>query len=156
MKGTRSRFLSLAIGVLFTANVGSAQNKPSFTGTWVATTGTSELVIVQDVTQVRVTDARGRVLTYRLDGSESRNETRTVVGEKWTHVSQARWVSSALVITTTTTREAGQRWDWLTIYRRDGEGGLQVTTLDAVTDPGPYLAMSLNTVGYKQKPSASR
>jgi len=61
-------------------------------------------------------------------------------------------VSSAVVITTTTTREAGQHWDWLTIYRRDGSGNLQVTTLDAVTDPGPFNAMALTTTSYRQAP----
>ena len=124
----------------------------TFSGTWLATPGPQKLVITHDDTQFMVTDARGRPWIYRLDRSESRNETTSVTGEKWTHVSQAKWVSSALVITTITTRAAGQRWDWMTIYTRDGEGNLQVTTLDSVTDPGPFMAMNLTSVTYKPKP----
>jgi hypothetical protein len=52
--------------------------------------------------------------------------------------------------------QKGQRWDWMTIYSRNGEGALHVTTLDAVTDPGPFQAMSLTTVTYKQKVSSQR
>jgi len=145
------RWLIAGMVTMLTAS-GMAQERASFAGTWTAVTGPQRLAIEQSIAQLVVTDARGQKLTYRLDGSESRNETFTVRGEKWTHVSQARWVSSAVVITTTTTREAGQHWDWLTIYRRDGSGNLQVTTLDAVTDPGPFNAMALTTTSYRQAP----
>ena len=151
MRAVKSRVLLFAV-LLFTADPFSAQPRASFSGTWLATSGPQQLVITQDATQLTVTDARGRLWAYRLDGSESRNETTSVTGEKWTPVSQAKWVSSALVITTTTTRAAGQQWDWMTIYTRDGDGNLQVTTLDAVTDPGPFLAMNLTNVTYKPKP----
>ncbi len=150
MRTVKSRVLFAVL--LLTADVVSAQPRASFSGTWLATSGPQQLVITQDATQLTVTDARGRPWIYRLGGSESRNETTSVTGEKWTHVSQTKWVSSALVITTTTTRAADQRWDWMTIYTRDGEGNLQVTTLDAVTDPGPFMAMNLTSVTYKPKP----
>ena len=131
--------------------VPAAQDRADFSGTWVGGPNAQRLVIKQDATQLTVTDGRGRVLVYRLDASESRNETTTVRGEKWTHVSHAKWVSSALVVTTTTRRAEGQSWDWMTIYRRDGQGNLLVTTLDAVTDPGPFMAMAMSTVEYKKE-----
>ena len=146
------RFIgTLSCAVLLLIAIPAAQERASFAGIWTAAAPNAQrLIIEQDATLLRITDSRNRVLTYRLDGSESRNQTTTVRGETWNHVSRARWVSSALVIITTTTREAGQQWDWMTIYRRDGQGNLLVTTLDAVLDPGPFQAMAMSTVEFKK------
>ena len=64
----------------------------------------------------------------------------------------SRAPGSALVITTTTTRETGQSWDWMTIYRRSSDGNLHVTTLDAILNSGPYNAMGMSIVEYKSQP----
>ena len=152
MRLIRSAGSLVVMTILLTAST-PAQERADLSGNWVGGPNGQRLVIKQDAAQLTVTDGRGRVLVYRLDASESRNETTTVTGEKWTHVSQAKWVSSALVVTTKTTRAAGQNWDWMTIYRRDGQGNLLVTTLDAVTDPGPFMAMSMLTVEYQKEPT---
>jgi hypothetical protein len=39
----------------------------------------------------------------------------------------------------------------MTIYRRDREGNLHVTTLDAVLDSGPFNAMALSAAEYKRE-----
>jgi hypothetical protein len=153
-----SRFpIAFVTVALVLADVGLAQERPSFTGTWVASSAPQRLRITQDASQLTVTDSLGtreRTLVYRLDGSDSRNETRTVTGEKWTNVSHATWVSSALAITTTTTREStGRSWDWMTIYLRDGSGNLEVTTIDAVLDQGPFMNMAQSTVVYASVPA---
>jgi len=42
-------------------------------------------------------------------------------GEKWTYVSTAKWVTNALVISTTTTVETtGGSWDSMKIYFLEG------------------------------------
>ena len=137
---------------LMTTRVGIAQDRASFAGTWVGVSVAQRLVIAQDAKQLSVTDARGAVLVYQLDGSPSRNQTQTVRGTAWTLVSTAKWVSSALVITTTTTRETGQSWDSMTIYRRSTDGNLHVTMLDAILNSGPHNAMGMYTVEYKSQP----
>jgi hypothetical protein len=142
---------SMSFITMLAISAPTAREQATFAGTWVGGPHPLRLVIEQDATRMIITDERGRVLTYQLDGSESRNVTTTVRGEKWAHLSQARWVSSALVIMTTTTREAGQRWEWMTIYRRDREGNLHVTTLDAVLDPGPFNAMALSAAEYRKE-----
>ena len=89
-------------------------------------------------------------LVYRLDGSDSRNETTTVTGEKWAHVSRARWVGPAVVITTTTTREStGRSWDWMTTYFLTADGNLSVATLDGVLTSDQ--AMDLRTVSFRKQ-----
>ena len=118
------------------AHVAAAADHPSFAGSWTSASPREELRITQDASRITVGRTRGRVedaLVYRLDGSESRNESRTVTGEKWTHVSRARWVGAALVVTTTTTREStGRSWDWMTTYFVTSDGQLSVATLDGV------------------------
>ena len=66
--------------------------------------------------------------TYRLDGSESRFETLTAGGETWRHVAQARWVSAALVITTTTIQPGNSTgWEQMVTFSLNGDGGLELT-----------------------------
>jgi len=73
------RWLIPGMVTMLTAS-GMAQERASFAGTWTAVTGPQRLAIEQSIAQLVVTDARGQKLTYRLDGSESRNETFTVRG----------------------------------------------------------------------------
>jgi hypothetical protein len=140
--------LLLAAGSLF------AQNKPNFTGTWVSSTS-QILTIVQDESRLTVREifpSLERTLTYQLDGSESQNETKTVLGETWKHLSKIMWVSKALVITTRTTRETGSSWDSMKIYTLDSQGTLSVTTVDAVAMMGPY--MFVGTVTFTRQQSS--
>jgi len=136
-----------------------AQLRPDFSGTWeyVSTspagafdTNAPELVIAQDNSRLIVTEAGGDTFAYAIDGSESRNETRSVTGERWAHVSTARWVSSAFVVTTATTRESiGRPWDHMRMYFLDPvTRDLKIAKLDAVLSPGPV--MSLRTATYRR------
>jgi len=124
--------------------------QPDFSGTWIVPD--RQLVITQDAAQITITETRaGREQrsVYRMDGFPSTNETLTVQGEKWTNVSQAQWVTSALVIITTTTREStGGSWDWMMIYHLS-DTGLHVTTFDATLTAGPMTAME--TVAFTKK-----
>jgi hypothetical protein len=120
---------------------------------WKAVDQQETLRIVQDASRLLVTQTRGRLehkLEYRLDGSDSRNETRTVTGEKWMHLSRARWVGAAVVITTTTTREStGRSWDWMSTYFLSSDDNLSVATLDAVLTSDQV--MDLRTVVFTRK-----
>ena len=151
----------LATLIVAIANTGLAQekDKASFAGTWVLVSSQhapQRLRVTQDESRLTVTEwagTRESAFVYLLDGSESRNETRSVTGENWTHVSRARWVSSALTITTTTTRESigGRGWDSMTTYSRDGAGNLRVTRTEPVTDPGPFVSMAESTAIYAKR-----
>jgi len=145
----RSKLVWLVIPVLSLLIVMSlaGQERPNFQGAWTSPehSGVS-LTTTQD--EFRVTEAGPlgqNTLVYRLDGSDSRNETKTVRGETWVHVSRSQWVSSALVITITTTRENGASWSWMKIYTMD-KGMLKITTVDAVLENA--IDMAVRTVSY--------
>ena len=106
-------------------------NKPPLAGQWISGEA-DRLQIKLDGQSLTVTGTyRREPLTYKLDGSPSRNVTVTAAGEQWKHESLARWVGNAVLIVTTTTRQTGQSWEWLTIYSMDsGGGGLTVVTVD--------------------------
>ncbi|HEY6347436.1 MAG TPA: hypothetical protein VIY49_38600 [Bryobacteraceae bacterium] len=123
----------------------SAQDKPNFKGTWVSERQPQTLTITQDALRLTQTGPEG-TLTYQLDGSDSRNETKTVLGEKWIHISKIKWVGSALVITTTTTPQTGGSWDWMKIYTLSQTGTLKLTTVDGVLSDRLY--MNVNTVTF--------
>ena len=149
MRKDLCRFSITVTVVALMSTTGVAQGKPDFSGTWTSSSARRpQLTISQDFSRLTITETDAsleRKLVYRLDGSESRNETTSVSGEKWTHVSHAKWVSNGLVITTATTRESiGRPWEWLTIYSLEaGTGNLKVGTLDAVLRPGPYMDLSM-------------
>lgn len=138
--------------LLFTVNV-SAQGRPDLTGTWVASGGGGQtLTITQDVSVLTVIEAtRGlrQTFLYRLDGAETQYETGSINGENSINVSQASWVSDALVVKTTTVRESigGKAWDWMRMYYFDSTvKELNVTTLDPTLTGSPI--MSLRTMKY--------
>jgi hypothetical protein len=112
--------LSFVAAFLVVADV-FAQAKPSFAGEWKIATNQADdgggrgggpgldLVITQDATSMTVEYVRGPApasakLTYKLDGSVSRN---TIYGSGRSGastelVSKAVWAGSAIVVTTTT------------------------------------------------------
>jgi hypothetical protein len=129
------------------------QERPNFSGVWVSAESPSRiLTISQDGFRLMETDSsQGDTLTYRLDGGESRNETKTAQGQTWRHVSKVQWIGAALVITTTTSVETGGPWEWMKIYTLAPEtGALQVTTIDEVLTGGPY--MDVNTGTFHRRP----
>jgi hypothetical protein len=141
----------------------SAQSRPDFSGKWTLVAGPDvivggplgrEGVISQDATSVTftqslpVTHDPNRSLTYRVDGSESRNETRTLRGETWTHLSQARWMSEALLVTTITNAGITGRWESVLTCSLDGKGNLVIVSVDP--NLWPPSTMSTRTLTYSK------
>src|SRR5262245_35352056 len=96
-----------------------SQDRPNLSGRWQSDTHDQALEIELRGNELSITELRGleHRLLYRLDGPESRNETLTVRGETWAHVSEARWVGSSILVITETTREdTGGSWEWMNIY----------------------------------------
>jgi hypothetical protein len=106
--------VSVAAVVLMTAGV-VAQGKPSFAGEWKKVTeqGQGEpgidLTITQSATAITVEYRAGSLapapgrLTYKLDGSASKNPMAGRGGGAATEqVSKAVWAANTLVVTTTT------------------------------------------------------
>jgi hypothetical protein len=127
--------LSVAAVVVMAAGL-VAQAKPSFAGEWkmVVPMGQGQgspgvdLIIAQDVTSMTVEDMRGQApapvkLTYKLDGSVSKNTMPGRGGGAPTEqVSKAMWAGNRLVVTTTTSAGEEKR-----TFSMDG-GNLVVET----------------------------
>jgi hypothetical protein len=104
--------LSVAAVVLMAPGL-VAQAKPSFAGEWkIAAAGRGEpgkdLTITQSATAMTVEDRAGGQapapvkLTYKLDGSVSKNMMAGRGGAPTEQVSRAMWAANKLVVTTTT------------------------------------------------------
>jgi hypothetical protein len=129
-----------------------SQDRPNLSGMWQSDSHDQALEIELREGELSITELRGlqHQLVYRLDGRESRNETRTITGEIWSHVSEARWVgSSILVITETTREETGGSWEWMNIYHLTGTNKLSVTHIDHVL--GPNDVMNQSTTAYTRQ-----
>jgi hypothetical protein len=126
----------LLLALRFFSSTAVAQTKPDFSGTWKSLQPSAEITIALDGPSFVVTtahaDGSSETLTYRLDGYESRNTVKGATGEVWTHVSKATWMSSAVVITTTTSRDNGEKFDWMQVYSLNEDGQLSVTAFDGV------------------------
>jgi hypothetical protein len=125
--------------------------RPNFSGTWTLVSGTSAVpgplgaqgAIAQD--QATLTFTTGNhSLRYRLDGSESRSDITTPYWQTLTRVSQARWVTNAVLITTATSAGTKGAWQDLVICSLDQVGnlnivtvgtGLRASTVDLSVDP---------------------
>jgi hypothetical protein len=103
--------LSVAAVVLMAAGL-VAQAKPSFAGEWIRDVPLGQgvlpevdLVITQDATSMTVkypkAPAPGK-LTYKLDGSVSKNMLAGRGGAPTEQVSKAMWAGNNVVVTTTT------------------------------------------------------
>ena len=105
--------LSAAAVVLMSAGL-VAQAKPSFAGEWIRDVPMGERVpgmdlrIAQDATAMTVEDTRGGQasapvkLTYKLDGSMSKNMMAGRGGAPTEQLSKAMWAGNTVVVTTTT------------------------------------------------------
>ena len=95
--------------------------RPLLAGVWVGDTERLQIRLQGD--SLTLTKGSQEPMTYRLDGSVSRNSSKTAASTVWNHESTARWVGNAVLIVTKTTRENGASWEWLTIYSIDSETG---------------------------------
>jgi hypothetical protein len=144
--------LSVSAVVLMAAGV-VAQAKPSFAGEWkkVTTDGQGEpgvdLTIRQSATAMTVEYRAGGqapapvTLTYKLDGSVSKNMMAGRGGAPIEEVSTAMWAANTLVVTTTTSAGAEKR-----TFAMEG-GDLVVETSPAARGGG---APSISKVTYKR------
>ena len=99
--------VSVVTVVLMAAGV-VAQTKPNFAGEWklMVARGQGEpgvdLTITQSATAMTLEYRNGVKLTYKLDGSVSKNVTPARGGAPTEQVAKAVWVGNNIVVTTTT------------------------------------------------------
>ena len=96
----------------------------------------------QDASTITIHSARESV-TYRLDDSETPRTTQTVTGAAWTRVSRARFVSSALIVTTRIDAGSTGHWEDLFIVSVDRPGEVTVVTCNAVKSRESAMATRL-------------
>jgi hypothetical protein len=142
----RARIGFIAVAALAVSTLAFAQAKPDFSGTWTLDPDASQMggggrqggggmmggpMTVKHTGDTLVTEmARGEtkvVMTYKLDGSQSKNTVAGRGGDPMEQVSVAKWDGNAIVITTTTAMgESTQRWslsgNTLTIESTGGRG----------------------------------
>jgi hypothetical protein len=95
---------------------------------WLSSPLRLEGTITQDGVTFTVNRSDG-ALTYRLDGSESQRTSTSPGGITFTTVSNARWVSNALVITESWTTGTGGRWQDMFVCSFDASGNLVVVSI---------------------------
>jgi hypothetical protein len=151
-----SKILSMVAVILMAAGL-VAQTKPSFAGVWKIAGDSNEgggqglpgpdLTITQGPTAMTL-EYRGsgpaqapRKLTYKLDGSVSRNQSPTRAGAPAEQSSKAEWSGNNLVVTTTTA--AGEEKRTLSV-----EGGNLVIETSAPARNGG--ARNVTKVTYKR------
>ena len=105
-----------------------AQKPPDFSGTWAgvspAENAGNEQVITQTAAALTMghdSSGGGHVITYKLDGSESRNEIAGSVT-----IAKARWEGERLVIIESTTYTAGRKVERTLVWSLDKQGQLVV------------------------------
>jgi hypothetical protein len=125
--------------------------RPDFSGTWTLAAGSpapiggllgSDAVITHDEGTISFRSGN-RSTAYRLDGNETLSTRTTVRGDRWTEVSQARWVTHALLITTTTDAGPTGRWEDLLILSLSGENALNVVTVSTAKSAKPAMITQL-------------
>ena len=134
----RKAFLWSAV-VLATAGL-NAQNRPDFSGTWVALPpDQGEVVVKQTATTLEASHdsegGHGHRFVYKLDGSESRNEIMSH-GVAIVTTSRAAWKGAQLTITSSTTYPDGKKSDQVLTWSLDAKGQLVVEGTETMSDGG--------------------
>jgi len=137
--------------VLFVAAVAGAQEKPNFSGTWVAISPAEAAGQEQNVRHTATTlstghesNGGGHGFTYKLDGSESRNEL-TVHDDPIVTLSKAAWDGNKVVITSATTYPDGRKLDSKETWSLDSEGRLIVEHTQTMTGQPPRSMTIVST-----------
>ena len=131
----------------------AAQSKPDFTGTWIIVSPAEGAGQEQEVRHTATTLSKGHAssgdghhATYKLDGTESRNEI-TSHGEPIVTLSKALWDGDKVVITNATTYPDGRKLESKETWSLDSTGRLVIEM--SMTMPGmPTQSM---TVVHKKK-----
>ena len=132
------RNLFLVFSVLAAVAV-HAQKRPDFSGTWVqilpADHAGQEQVITQTATTLSMShgsEGGHHGFTYKLDGSESRNEL-TSHGDRVVTISRATWKGEQLIVTSATTYGDGRKLDQVMVWSLDEKGQLVVDATATMT-----------------------
>ena len=121
--------------------------RPDFSGHWTETSGIpptggpfwSGGTITQD--GATLTLANGSTpISYRLDGRETVSSLTTVRGETWRLVSQARWITNALLVTTQYDAGLTGQWEDLAVFSLDATGHLNIVTVTTLKSDQPTMA----------------
>jgi hypothetical protein len=126
----------------------SAQAKPNFSGTWVVVAPAEAAGQEEQVRHTETTlstghesEGGGHNATYKLDGSESRNEL-TSHGEKIVTLSKALWDGNKVVITSSTTYPDGRKLDSKQTWSMGSDGRLTIEMTQTMTGQ-PAQSMTL-------------
>ena len=134
---------------LFAVLVQQPPTNPTMTGTWLSDSHRLQIKLQGD--SLAVTEGSQPAMVYRLDGSVSRNSSKTASGPMWKHESTARFVGNAVLIVTKTIRENGASWEWLSVYSIDAEtGNLTVLTIDHAAHEAGENAMLTRSKSYRR------
>ena len=143
----------LAFALALATVVASAQRKPDFTGTWIIVTPAEGAGQEQEVRHTPTTLSKGHAseggghhATYKLDGTESRNEI-TSHGEPIVTLSKALWDGDKVVITSATTYPDGRKLETKETWSLDSTGRLVIEM--SMTMPG--MPMQSMTVVHRKK-----
>jgi hypothetical protein len=134
----------LIVGALAGGESGSAQQRslpapPDLSGSWTIVQADSSassplgarFAVRQDASTITFTSGQ-EVVTYKLDDSENLRSTQTVTGATWTRASRARFVTSALLVTTRIDAGPTGHWEDLLLVSQDRPGEITVVSCNAV------------------------
>jgi hypothetical protein len=142
------RTLQLGITITFASAMVLAQQKPNFSGTWVAVSPADAAGQEQEVRHTATTlstghasEGAGHNETYKLDGTESRNEL-TSHGEKIVTLSRAMWDGDKVVITSATTYPDGGKLESKQTWSMNSSGQLVIESTETMTGQ-PVRSMTI-------------
>jgi hypothetical protein len=142
--------VGVVFGSILVLNAQSVRARPAhLAGTWTLSAESNDpsplgrqITIAQDATSITIM-AGDDVITHRPDG-EASEYTTGAAGSRVTHRSEARWVSSALVISIQSTSGTGQ-WGSVLVFSIDHDGQLRVVEVAELVMPGPHMGTRLLT-----------
>jgi hypothetical protein len=142
------QWASVCWALLIAAATVGAQQKPNFSGTWVAISPAEAAGQEQEVRHTDTTlstghasEGGGHSATYKLDGSESRNELSSH-GQKIVTLSKAEWSGDKLTITSSTTYPDGRKLDSRETWSMNSSGQLTIEMTQTMTGQ-PAQSMTL-------------
>jgi hypothetical protein len=138
------RSVLIAACVAFASVVAFAQAKPNFSGTWVTVSPADVAGQEQEVRHTptmlstgHASEGGGHHATYKLDGSESRNEL-TTHGEQIVTISKAVWEGNKLIVTNATSYPGSPKTESKSVWSIDPEGRLVIEHTRTVTGQPPF------------------
>src|SRR5262245_60533533 len=157
----RDRALAIAAAVVALLAPAPAQEKPNFAGHWVLVIPSESAGQAQRVTHdgTTLTTAHGSSgddhrMTYKLDGSETRNVLKSHGSDIVTR-STASWTGARLTITSDTTYPDGRTLHAVQVWSLDGDR-LTVESIESGLRPEPRTMTLVYARAPKHLPYAPR